>query len=147
MLYLGHFSLDRLERRRRASAAWHGYFTCVVEAADMDDALAHFHRFIATLRETDGELFEDVTEVHLEACVEIRSVPRTGFLAFYNLLEGENRGGMSTAIRGATEREAVAVRIGAPDEQDSDEAHEVEPFIVFQRTRGRHRRPSASAHG
>ena len=147
MLYLGHFSFEPLERHRRSSEAWHGYFTCVVEAAEMDDALTHFHRLISTLRETDGELFEDVTEVHLEACVEIRSVPRAGFLAFYNVLEGENRGGIATTIRGATDREAVAVRIGSPDEEDSDEGHEVEPFVVFQRTRGRHRRPSASARG
>ena len=33
MLYLGHFSFERLERHRRSSEAWHGYFTCVVEAA------------------------------------------------------------------------------------------------------------------
>jgi hypothetical protein len=60
------------------------------------------------------------------------------------VLEGENRGGISTAIRGATEREAVAVRIGATDEPDDEEAQEVKPFVVFQPTRGG-RRPSASA--
>lgn len=146
-MYLGHFSFERLERRRRSSVAWHGYFTCVVEAADMDAALARFHRLISRLRETERELFADVKEVHLEACLEIRSVPRAGFLAFYNVLEGEDRGGMSTAIRGASERQAVAVRIGAPDQPDSDEAHEAEPFVVFQRRRGRLHRPSAPAGG
>ena len=83
--------------------------------------------------------------MHLEACVEIPSVPRAGFLAFYNVLEGENRGGISTAIRRATERQAVAVRIGAPDERDDEEEREVEPFVVSPRTRARDRRPSASA--
>jgi hypothetical protein len=72
-------------------------------------------------------------------------VPRPGFLAFYNVTEGGNRGGISTAIRGATEREGVADRIGAGDEPDDDEAQEEQPFIVLQPTPRRGHQPSASA--
>lgn len=53
-----------------------------------------------------------VTRVYLQAWVEIHAVPRQRFLAFYKVLEGEDLGGISTAFRGATEREAVAFGAG-----------------------------------
>jgi hypothetical protein len=62
----GHFSSERLERRRRSWEAWHGHFTPVVEATGLDDALAHFHRPVPTLLKTHRELFEAVAEVHLK---------------------------------------------------------------------------------
>jgi hypothetical protein len=142
MLYLGHFSFEQTERRRRLRAqASHGYFTCVAEADDIDGARVKLERMIRKLHKKT-ELFENVVRVDLEVCVEIRSVPRDGFLTFYNVMEGEDPGGISTAIRGATRREAVAFRAGPSDEHDLEDEHEVEPFIAFEPPRRRDRRLS-----
>ena len=140
MLYLGHFSFEQTEHRGRLPARpWHGYFTCVADADDIDAALAKLERLIRKLH-VEAELFQDVTRVYLQACVEIKSVPQQGFLAFYHLVEGEDLGGISTTIRGAGEREAVAFCAGPSDEEDLEDEHEVEPFIVFDPPRRRDRR-------
>ena len=135
MLYLGHFSFDSTEPTTgKRSRAWHGYFTCVVEADDVNVALERFKRLILELRKT-SDLFQDSEGVGLEACVEIRSVLRHGFLAFYNLLEGEDQGGVSTAIRGANERQAVAFRAHVPGDEGSEDELEAEPFVTFRPAR------------
>lgn len=139
MLYLGHFSFEQTERKRREPAqVRHGYFTCVAEADDIDGALAKLERLIRKLHE-ESELFEDAAQIYLQACVEIRSVPQGGFLAFYNMREGEDLGGISTAIREATESEAVAFSADAADDEDGEELHEMKPFVVFEPSRRRNR--------
>ena len=76
MLYLGHFSFDSTEPTAgKRSRAWHGYFTCAVEADDVDVALERFKKLILELRKK-SDLFQDAEGVDLETCVEIRSVPR-----------------------------------------------------------------------
>jgi len=73
-------------------------------------------------------VLEGVSEIYLDACIEIRRVPAQGFLAHLSSREGEDLGGISTSVHGAKPSEATAFDLG-PD--DSDEAQEAEPFIVL----------------
>lgn len=79
MLYLGSL----LVRASRAAPAMVGGvawpFHVRRRGGRHGDALARFHLLMWSLRETNGELFEGVREVHLEAFVEMRSVPRAGW--------------------------------------------------------------------
>jgi hypothetical protein len=56
---------------------------------------------------------------------------------------GEEVGGISTALRGATEKQAVAFRLGSDDGDEDGELHGIEPFIVivFRHTHQRDRGP------
>ena len=88
-------------------------------------------------------MFSGVERIYLDSCLEIHSVPRGGFLAHFSLREGEEVGGISTALRGATEKQAVAFRLGSDDGDEDGELHGSEPFIVivFRHTHQRDRGP------
>jgi hypothetical protein len=88
-----------------------------------------------------SDMFEDVQRIYLDSCIEIRSVPRGGFLAHFSLREGEEIGGISTSIRGATEKQAIAFHLGSDDDDEDGEPRESESFIVFKRRRHRNRGP------
>ena len=100
MLYVGHFSFSfQSKPSRKASQPWHGYFTAVVEAANVAGALKKLE-VLAQKSAAASELFSDVSEIFLESCVELKSVPRTGFLAHVALEEGESLGSISTTLPG-----------------------------------------------
>jgi hypothetical protein len=82
---------------------WHGYFTCVAEADEVEAALKKFKAPVRKLRDR-SDTFSGVERIYLDSCLEIHSVPRGGFLAHFSLREGEEVGGISTALRGATEK-------------------------------------------
>lgn len=131
MLYVGHFSFFKgAAPGSAADEPCHGYFTTIAEAESIDEAIAKFRTLIRTLHD-DDEVLSGVHEVFLDACVECRSVPQSGFLAHFVEWSGEETAKISTAIRGATDDEAVAYYIGSGNDSDDDEKHEVEPFVVF----------------
>jgi hypothetical protein len=142
MLYLGHFSFAQESRRRGSTPPkpWHGYFTCVAEADEVEAAIEKFKALVRKLRDR-SDMFSGVERIYLDSCIEIHSVPRGGFLAHFSLKEGEEVGGISTSIRGATKKQAVAFHLGSDDENEDDELHESEPFIVFRHTHQRDRGP------
>ncbi len=135
MLYLGHFSF--VEQAKGKKAAWHGAFTCVAEGKDVHDAVRKFDALITKLGETD-EAFAGVGEIYLDSCVEVRSIPRAGFLAHLTLDEGEYTGGISRSLAGVTQKTAAAYYIGDEEAEDGEE-HDVVPFVVLKK-RGRARR-------
>jgi hypothetical protein len=99
MLYVGHFSFSFQSRAsRQKSQAWHGYFTAVAEAPNVAGALEKFE--VIVRKSAASELFRDVSEIFLESCVELKSVPRIGFLAHVALEEGESLGSISTTLPG-----------------------------------------------
>ena len=106
MLYLGHFSFSfESKPRRRKPQAWHGYFSAVAEAPDATVALQRLETLIRKTAES-SDLFSDVSDVYLESCVELRSTPRTGFVAHLALQEGESMGSISTTLPGVSRAHA-----------------------------------------
>ncbi|HUR34601.1 MAG TPA: hypothetical protein VM032_12450 [Vicinamibacterales bacterium] len=132
MTYLGHFSFafDSKPKRRRAQA-WHGYFTAVVEAADVAGALQKFETLVLKSAAT-SELFSDVSEIFLESCVELRSIPRAGFLAHVALQEGESLGSISTTLPNVKRTQAASYHF-EPDTVDEDGGFDAEPFVVLKK--------------
>ena len=65
-------------------------FTCVVEGESVEIALAKFEALLRRLRRSH-EIFTGVDRVHLDSCIEIKSIPARGFLAYYCEEKGERR--------------------------------------------------------
>ena len=142
MLYLGHFSFAEEEGTGESaqSDSWHGYFTCVAEADDVEAAVRKFKVLLRRLRDRD-DMFDGVQRIYLDSCIEIHSIPAAGFLAHLSLREGKDIGDISTSIRGATEEQAVAFHLESDEENEDGEPQESEPFIVFKHIRRRDHRP------
>lgn len=131
MLYVGHFSfLKGAASGSEADEASHGYFTTIADAESVDEAMAKFRALIQRLHD-DSDVLNGVNEVFLDACIECRSVPQSGFLAHFVEWLGEETARISTAIRGASDDEAVAYSMGSENDKLDDGEEDVEPFVVF----------------
>ena len=142
MLYVGHFSFTTAPTDEDAPA--HGVFTCVAEADDVDAALETLRTLIVRLKEEDDTL-DDVTEVYLDSCVEVRSMPDAGMMTYWIMWPHEETSSISTGLRWAGEDEAVGYGV-VPEGEDGHECgeecdhdhdaeeedgYEVEPFVEF----------------
>lgn len=125
MIYLGHFSFD--QRPPRRGVAWHGLFTLVAEADSVDAALETFDVLIREMA-VKHDLFNDIDEVYLDSCVELAAIPKKGLLSYVTLREGEDVGGISAALLGASRKNATSYSWGAPPEIEG-EARTLEAFV------------------
>lgn len=132
MLFLGHFSFSyetRLGTKRKEP--WHGHFTALAEAKNVDAALEKFAALIHELADKN-DLFEDVDEIFLDSCVEVKSLPRAGFIGQVNLLEGDSPGGVSTTLPRTAEKHAVSYHL-EPESEEQDGSYEPWPFVVLKK--------------
>ena len=140
MLYLAHFSFSfENNPRKKNPQAWHGYFTAVAEAKNVEAALTKFEALVIKSAET-SELFSDVKEIFLESCVELISTPKAGFLAHVSLEEGESLGSISTTLPGLDNKYATSYHF-EPEEADEDGGFDAEPFVVIKKVKA----PKAAA--
>lgn len=131
MLYMGHFSFDFGTPTAPESPA-HGLFTCVAEAANIDAAIAKFNRLIRDLVKRH-DVFDGVAEIYLDACVELRSVPRSGVMSYITIREGEDIGGISATLLGNRTRDAVSYAWGPARKPGSLQPQPMKPFIRLRR--------------
>ncbi len=132
MLFLGHFSFayeSRLVSRR--AEPWHGHFTAMAEARNVDAALEKFGALIHEFAEKH-DLLDDVEEIYLDSCIEVSSIPRAGFIGQVNLQEGDSPGGISTTLPRTAEKNAVSYHL-EPEEQPADGSYEPWPFVVLKK--------------
>ena len=142
MLYLGHFSFTTAPTDEDGPS--HGVFTCIADAEDVDAALEKLHALVLRLKEEDDTL-DDVSEVYLDSCVEVRTMPEAGMMSYWIKWPHEETTSLSTGLRLADEDQAVGYSImpehdhaddeadhehGEADDDDED-GYEVEPFVEF----------------
>src|SRR2546428_9883425 len=60
-------------------------------------ALDKFDALLRRLART-STVFSEVEEVYLDSCIEIKSIPRNGFMAYYKETRGECNESISTAL-------------------------------------------------
>ena len=140
MLYLGHFSFTTAPTDEDGPS--HGVFTCCADAEDVDAAIEKLRALVLRLKEDDDAL-DDVSEVYLDSCVEVRTMPEAGMMSYWIKWPHEETTSISTGLRWAEGDEAVGYSIlpdhdddaeendHADDEEDDDEGYEVEPFVEF----------------
>ncbi len=134
MLYLAHFSFSfENNPRKKNPQAWHGYFTAVAEAKNVEAVLTKFEALVIKSAES-SELFADVKEIFLESCVELKSTPRAGFLAHVALEEGESLGSISTTLPGVDNKYATSYHF-EPEQADEDGGFDAEPFVVLKKVK------------
>jgi hypothetical protein len=131
MLYIGHFSSGIMDG---SEEPWCASLTLVVEARTVAAALRAFQGLATT---TARRQLPGVTEIFLDACIEIRTLPRAGIVTYLNLREGI-WGGVSTTLPGMSGRGVRSYEIGPPAVDDVEQT--VEPFLSLPpkpRRRGR----------
>ena len=124
MRYLAHFSFDGEYKGEPT----HGWFTCMVEADDIEASVDMFHHLIIKLQKNE-DVFEYVTKVYLEDIIQIRQVPEEGFLGHYCSSPGEAPPSISTTLWGETDSYCESY---SPIPFDGEKTQEMEPFIVFR---------------
>ena len=124
MLYLAHFSFDG----ERNGEPEHGWFTCVVEANDVDACVDKFRHLVNKLYKGE-DIFNRVTRVYLEDIVQVRQVPEEGFLGHYSCSPGEAPPSMTTTLWGDTDTYCESY---SPMPFDGEKTQEIEPFIIFR---------------
>jgi hypothetical protein len=131
MVYFAHFSFSFDSQSGRHRQAWHGYFTAIAEAPNVAAALKKLE-VLVTKSAQSSELFRDVSEIFLESCVELKSVPRGGFVAHVALDEGESLGSVSTTLPGVNRKYATSYHF-EPDTTAEDDGFDAEPFVVLKK--------------
>jgi hypothetical protein len=130
LLYIGHFSFSfESKAKRQAAQPWHGYFTAVVEAPHVSAALRKLEALVVKSA-ASSELFDDMSTIFLESCVELKSVPRAGFLAHVALEEGSSLGSISVTLPAVNRKHATTYHL-EPDSADDDGGFDAEPFVVL----------------
>lgn len=135
MVYVGHFSFMQEPRygdQEVDGRAYHGYFTTIVEAEDIDYALEKFKVLLEKLKD-EKDVFEGINEVYLDICIECKTIPESGFLAHFMEWEGRDRGSISTGIRGATDQQVNAYSYSPDDIDAADGDSVIEPFLSFNK--------------
>lgn len=133
MQYVGHFSFGKspMDTHSVTENEWHGHFTLVEDARDVEDAIAKFTKLIKKLHK--GSIpFDKGTEIYMEACVEIQKMPHDGMLTFYSSKRGAVPDGvyLNTSAHGASKGEAISYYYGEEDDEDG-KPHELIPLIIL----------------
>ncbi len=133
MVYLGHFSFESHDSALPEHPAnWRGYFSCMAEAESVDRALDKFDALLRRLART-STVFSEVEEVYLDSCIEIKSIPRNGFMAYYKETRGECNESISTTLVGVRPNHHLAAYEYTGDQSaDKVDASVAQPFLVFR---------------
>jgi len=132
MIYMGHFSFESHWVVPPASAASHGYFTCMAEAESVEKALDKFQGLLRRLART-STIFTEVAEVYLDSCIEIKSIRTNGFLAHYKEMRGECKEAISTSLVGVgTNSHVVAYQFTGEQCEDHADDSVNQPFLIFR---------------
>lgn len=132
MLYIGHFSFVDSLADEEGQATSIGAFQCLAEADDIDAALEKFKAIIGDLH-ARGDMFDEIADIFLDSCVEIRQVPEAGMLTHFQewTVQCSRVGSISTDLPGVGEECAAAFCCGPESTLDEEEV-EVEPFVTFE---------------
>jgi hypothetical protein len=84
MFYLGHFLFET----NGTQEPFFGYFTCLAEGKDTDEALEKFEKQILNIADT-SDLFDGVKFVYLSDIIEFSSLPENGIMARFEVFPGE----------------------------------------------------------
>ena len=132
MLYIGHFSFDELAGNKEQR---HGYFTCIVDSMDVEQAVEEFKSLIEKMKSKDKHL-AGIAEVYIEDIFEIQKVPETATMIRLQSSEGEFPESVSRSLP-FSENPGITAYGWAPDIRkiraaEKDEVLEMEPFLSFE---------------
>jgi len=129
MIYVGHFSFDEIGSENQAR---HGYFTGLVQAADVDRAVQQFKERITALRK-NHEAMQTVTAVYIEDIVEFERLPDQPVITRLQSSEGAFPRSVSRSLPdgAGTKAQAFGYRPDVENQTDGEQYPEMTPFLQF----------------
>ena len=82
-------------------------------------------------------MFDGASEIYMDSCIELRSVPSGGLMTYITIREGEDIGGISASLPGVAARSAVAYSWGRSADEDAAEPRPIEPFLRLRGKRAK----------
>jgi hypothetical protein len=132
MLYIGHFSFDEIGSEQEIR---HGYFSCVVDTADIERAVGEFKELIHSMKKSD-DTFERIVAVYLEDIIEFVHLPGRAIVTRIQSSAGEFPKSITRSLPRVV-TPGINIYGLQPDAranengQDKDEYKESVPFIKF----------------
>jgi hypothetical protein len=132
MLYIGHFSFDEIGL---AQEIRHGYFTSVVEADNIEHAVAEFKELILSMKNVENG-FQRMTTVYMEDIIEFQHLPAIAIVSRIQSSAGEFPESITHSLPGVANPGIHVYGLEADvrateNELDTDEYKETKPFIKF----------------
>ena len=134
MIYIGHFSFDEIGAEKEIR---HGYFSCVVETENAEEAANEFKELILSLKRIEmNDVFSHFVTIYMEDIIEIRNVPRRAIVTRIQSSAGRFPESISKSLPHIVVP-GINVYGWAPDiaadetDQNSDKHTTSKPFIKF----------------
>lgn len=132
MLHVGHFSFDEYDFDQNDR---HGYFTCVVDAADEEAAVQEFRTALLDMKKADTA-FSRIVNIYIEDIIQIRETPKSPIVTHMQSSEGAFPESISYSLPLTHELDVQAFGLTANvDEHENTQGDDYkisEPFINFE---------------
>ena len=132
MLYIGHFTFDEIGTGQEIR---HGYFSTVVDADNIQRAVAEFKELILSIKRME-DTFQRIAAVYLEDIVEFQQLPEKAIVSRIQSSAGEFPESITHSLPGVANPGINVYGLEADvriteNELDTDEFKESKPFIKF----------------
>ena len=133
MLYIGHFSFDEQDSDLHTR---HGYFTCIVDVENPEDAVAKFAGHILEMKKSEP-CFADIERVYLEDIVKITAIPAEPITTRLQSSEGLFPRSISyslpSVIKDGIDAYGMPSNVSKHEKDESGQYLYSNPFITFDR--------------
>jgi hypothetical protein len=132
MLYIGHFTFDEIGTGQEIR---HGYFSTVVDADNIQRAVAEFKELILSIKRME-DTFQRIAAVYLEDLIEFQQLPEKAIVSRIQSSAGEFPESITHSLPGVANPGINVYGLEADvrtteNELDTDEFKESKPFIKF----------------
>jgi hypothetical protein len=131
MLHLGHFSFDELDYKQNYR---HGYFACIVDAIDEDDAVKKFKAHIMDMKQ-ENMAFSTIVKVYIEDIIQVASIPEKPIVTRLQSSAGEFPKSISYTLPSldvdGIDAFGLKTNVQKLEAEESGDYMESVPFITF----------------
>jgi len=132
VLYIGHFTFDEIGTGQEIR---HGYFSTVVDADNIQRAVAEFKELILSIKKME-DTFQRIAAVYLEDLIEFQQLPEKAIVSRIQSSAGEFPESITHSLPGVANPGINVYGLEADvriteNELDTDEFKESKPFIKF----------------
>lgn len=131
MLHLGHFSFDELDYKHNTR---HGYFSCVVDAADQDAAVKKFKAHLTEMKR-NNIAFSTIVKVYIEDIIQIADIPSEPIITRLQSSRGEFPKSISYSLPSTEvdgiEAYGLTANVKRHENDPAGDYLTSEPFITF----------------
>ncbi len=131
MIYIGNFKF--VENGENKQEPRHGFFTCLVEAENVEKALEVIGTHLLKTKKS-GEMFANTNAIYLDEMIGVSKAPKKSVITNFRIFAGELKSSMNWVL---PEGSFTGINMyewlpgdEEPGEQ-TEESHAVKPFVKF----------------